>query len=142
MLYYLHTVIPFGRLACCSNKVTKKIKSFRWNAYFIKESDIKNYKGISLSKTRPILVVSDNDKLINRSLIVELSTKKQNEHSIFWYKWSPKDAKNVRESWILQDRMHTINRWLLKDKYKLMNHKLQDDIKNKIISFCNEMINK
>jgi mRNA-degrading endonuclease toxin of MazEF toxin-antitoxin module len=46
------------------------------------ESNIKNYEGMDLNKTRPVLVISTNHNLMDRALVVEISTQKVNKNSI------------------------------------------------------------
>ncbi|MDR0676413.1 MAG: type II toxin-antitoxin system PemK/MazF family toxin [Elusimicrobiota bacterium] len=80
---------------------------------------MKNYKGIDLNKYRPVLVISDNEKLIDRCLIVEMSTHCLNEYSIELSKYFSKRHKIEKTSYILPDRIHTINRKYLKNRNRI-----------------------
>lgn len=129
----------FARQACLTSKQTIKKISYRWKSFHLRECDLKNYEGIILTKLRPVLVISDNEKLLNRSLVVELSTKKQNENSIHWYSWFSKKTNSQRHSWMLPDRIHTVARKLLTNQNRMFNELKDSEKRNMIINFYIEM---
>jgi hypothetical protein len=47
---------------------------------------------------RPVAVISDACSLENRALVIELSSHRINENSIFWFSYHSKKTNNMRDN--------------------------------------------
>jgi hypothetical protein len=117
-----------------------KIKSFKREIHVLYEYQIKHYKNIDFNKTRPVLVISDSDKLGERCLTLEMSSHKIDNESIFFYKYFSKKYNKQYQSYLLPNRINTINRHLFNDKNKIMSHHVNDKIKILIKNKLNEYL--
>jgi hypothetical protein len=91
-------VVKGGGYLIIYHLLDMKSQSKRWNVYHLREGDLKNYKGMSLTKKRPVLVISDASNLINKCLVVELGSKKNNDNHILWHTYFSKKHKCEKES--------------------------------------------
>ncbi|MDR0825994.1 MAG: hypothetical protein LBM72_01885 [Mycoplasmataceae bacterium] len=122
--------------------MTNKKISFRRNFYWVNEGDLKNYLNMPVDKRRLILVISDNDKLIKKSLIVELGSNPLNENSILFDKYLSKRHNIKKSSYVWPDCMHTIDRWRLTDRNRVKGIPIiKQDIRTQVIQFAKEIIN-
>jgi mRNA-degrading endonuclease toxin of MazEF toxin-antitoxin module len=108
--------------------------------YIIPERIIKNHPGMDVNKTRPVVVLSNSQKLNYKALIVECTTKYHPGY-IKLFAYFSKFHNCEKTSYIAIDKIHTIDTKYLQYKNKIGHIvKIPLETRKLLLDFISEII--